>query len=89
MSETANVAVPQPESRPNPLFKRPLDLFIILGAHLVLLPIFLFIWITVPIAIWLGDRGQVFFRQARVGKGGRSAPPCHVGRKSASADRTG
>ena len=60
-----------PADAPETRLKRPLDLLIIVGAHLVLLPVFAFIWVLVPIAIWLDDRGPVFFRQARVGRGGR------------------
>ena len=29
------------------------------------------LWTAIPAAIWLGDRGPVFYTQVRVGKGGR------------------
>lgn len=48
-------------------YKRPLDLAIILSAHLLLAPIWLLIWTLVPVAVWLEDRGPVFYRQRRVG----------------------
>ena len=65
VSVSTNVGVPEPR------FKRPLDLVILVGAHVVLFPLFAFIWIVIPIAIWLDDHGPVFFRQARMGKDGR------------------
>jgi lipopolysaccharide/colanic/teichoic acid biosynthesis glycosyltransferase len=52
-------------------YKRPFDLTILLVAHLVLLPLFLVLWIALPLAIWLSDRGPVFYTQTRVGKNGK------------------
>ena len=52
-------------------YKRPFDLTVLLVGHLVLLPLWVLIWIMVPLAIWLGDRGPVFYKQQRVGKQGR------------------
>ena len=52
-------------------YKRAMDLVIIASAHLALFPLFVLIWVGVPLAIWLDDRGPVFFRQLRVGKNGR------------------
>ena len=52
-------------------YKRPFDLAIIILAHLLLLPLFVVLWIGIPIAIWLGDRGRVFYFQERVGRSGR------------------
>ena len=37
----------------------------------MLLPLWLLLWGIIPILIWLGDRGPVFFRQERVGKEGQ------------------
>jgi lipopolysaccharide/colanic/teichoic acid biosynthesis glycosyltransferase len=53
--------------------KRPLDLFIITSAHIFppLTLLWLCIWIAVPIAIWLQDRGPIFYTQERLGKDGR------------------
>ena len=39
--------------------------------HVLLLPAFLLLWTLVPLAIWLEDRGPVFYIQRRVGKNGR------------------
>ena len=52
-------------------YKRPFDLTIIILAHLLLFPLFLVLWVGVPLAIWLGDRGPVFYLQERVGRSGR------------------
>ena len=52
-------------------YKRPFDVAIIILAHLLLLPLFVVLWIGIPIAIWLGDRGRVFYFQERVGRSGR------------------
>jgi lipopolysaccharide/colanic/teichoic acid biosynthesis glycosyltransferase len=53
------------------LYKRPLDLAILLSAHLILFPVWLSLWIIIPLLIWLEDRGPVFYKQERVGKGGK------------------
>ncbi len=52
-------------------YKRPFDLLILLAAHLFLFPIFLILWIVIPLAIWIEDRGPVFYAQLRVGKNGK------------------
>ena len=52
-------------------YKRPFDLAIIILAHILLLPLFVVLWIGIPLAIWLGDRGRVFYFQERVGRSGR------------------
>ena len=52
-------------------WKRPFDLSILTVAHILLAPIWLALWIFIPLAIWLSDRGPVFYTQTRVGKGGR------------------
>jgi lipopolysaccharide/colanic/teichoic acid biosynthesis glycosyltransferase len=52
-------------------YKRWFDITVLVVAHLALLPIWLLLWAVIPILIWLGDRGSVFYRQQRVGKDGR------------------
>ncbi|MCY4530068.1 MAG: sugar transferase [Chloroflexi bacterium] len=52
-------------------YKRRFDLAIIVVAHVLLLPVFVVLWIGIPIAIWLGDRGRVFYLQERVGRSGK------------------
>jgi lipopolysaccharide/colanic/teichoic acid biosynthesis glycosyltransferase len=59
------------DGSPDPRYKRPLDLFILLSAHLVLAPVFLGLWIAIPLIVWLGDRGPIFFRQPRMGRYGQ------------------
>lgn len=52
-------------------YKRFLDLAVLISAHVLLLPVFLALWVIVPLAIWLEDKGPIFYVQQRVGKGGR------------------
>ena len=52
-------------------YKRPLDLAIIVVAHILLFPLFVVLWIGIPLVIWIGDRGPVFYLQERVGRSGR------------------
>jgi len=52
-------------------YKRPLDLAVIILAHLLLFPLFMVLWIGIPLAIWLGDRGPPFYLQERVGRRGK------------------
>ena len=52
-------------------YKRPFDLTVLFLAHLLLLPLWLLLWTLIPIAICLGDRGPIFYRQQRTGKDGR------------------
>ena len=51
--------------------KRLFDLAVLFVGHLALLPLWVLIWIIVPLAIWLSDRGPVFYKQHRVGKHGK------------------
>lgn len=53
-------------------YKPWFDLTLLILAHLLLLPVWILIWTSIPIFIWLGDRGPVFYKQARVGKGGQT-----------------
>ena len=54
-------------------FKRPLDLTILVLIHAFppMLLLWLFLWLVIPILIWLDDRGPIFYRQSRIGKNGR------------------
>ena len=51
-------------------YKRVLDLTVLIGAHVLLAPLFLFLWTAIPMSVWLQDRGPVFYRQQRAGKDG-------------------
>jgi len=53
------------------LYKRPLDLAILISAHIILFPLWLLLWIIIPLLIWLEDRGPVFYAQERVGRNGK------------------
>ena len=52
-------------------WKRPFDLLVLTVAHIALAPVWLALWTSIPLAIWLTDRGPVFYTQTRVGKGGK------------------
>lgn len=52
-------------------YKRPFDLSLLLASHIILAPMFLLLWIVLPIAIWANDRGPIFYVQLRLGKGGK------------------
>lgn len=52
-------------------YKRALDLFLVISAHLLLLPLFLLFWIAIPLAIWWDDRGPVLHRRRGIGKDGK------------------
>lgn len=53
-------------------YKRLFDLTILAAAHLfpLLLSVWVLLWVLIPLVIWLEDRGPVFYRQRRVGRGG-------------------
>ncbi len=53
------------------MYKRPFDLTILVIAHVFLLPVWLLLWTLIPLAIWLEDRGPIFFVQQRVGWQGK------------------
>ena len=53
-------------------YKRFLDLTILVLAHVLLLPIWVVLWVVIPVLIWLEDRGPVFYVQERVGLAGRT-----------------
>ena len=52
-------------------YKRTFDLTLLLFSHVLLFPIWLLLWTLIPFAIWMGDRGPIFYRQRRAGRGGR------------------
>ena len=52
-------------------YKTLFDYFILVIVHIILFPLFLVLWATIPLAIWLNDRGPIFYAQTRVGKDGK------------------
>ena len=52
-------------------YKRVFDLAVIIITYILLFPLWLIVWIFVPLAIWLEDRGPVFYAQERVGWRGK------------------
>ena len=71
-------------------YKRAFDLCVVGVAGILLAPFWLLLAIVIPLAIWLEDRGPVFYLQERVGLAGRpfdmikfrSMAPCREGDKS-------
>ncbi len=53
-------------------YKRCFDLVVLLLAHLLLLPVWVALWIAIPIAIRLSDGGPIFYIQERAGLNGRT-----------------
>lgn len=53
-------------------YKRPLDLTILVLAHAALFPLWILLWTLIPLLVWLGDQGPVFFRQQRAGRDGNN-----------------
>ena len=52
-------------------YKSIFDFSILIIVHLVLLPVWLILWIIIPVAIWIEDRGPIFYIQTRLGKDGK------------------
>jgi lipopolysaccharide/colanic/teichoic acid biosynthesis glycosyltransferase len=52
-------------------YKTSFDYTVLIFAHLLLLPLWALLWTVIPLLIWLGDRGPVFYKQERFGRGGR------------------
>ena len=49
-------------------YKTWFDLSILVFAHVLLSPLWIILWLVIPLLIWLDDRGPVFYRQKRMGK---------------------
>ena len=52
-------------------YKRIFDLMIIFIAYALFFPLWLIIWVLVPLAIRVEDRGPIFYAQERVGRYGK------------------
>jgi len=70
-------------------YKRPFDLIVIGVSHVVLAPVFLLLWVLIPLLIWSDDRGPVFYRQKRPGKDGRVFTVLKFRTMRTDADRSG
>lgn len=69
--------------------KRAMDLAIVVTVPLVLAPIWLLIWLLIPLAIYLCDRGPIFYRQTRIGRGGKEFSVLKFRTMVPDADRIG
>ena len=70
-------------------YKRLFDLAVLVLAHLLMLPLWILLWTTIPTLIFLGDRGPVFYRQLRAGKDGKSFTLLKFRTMILDADRKG
>lgn len=70
-------------------YKSWFDLTILVFAHLLFLPLWILLWTLIPVLIWLGDRGPVFYRQKRAGKQGRPFTVLKFRTMVMDADRKG
>ena len=52
-------------------YKEWFDFLILFFAHLFFLPLWIVLWTIIPLIIWLGDRGPIFYSQKRTGKNGK------------------
>ena len=52
-------------------YKRPFDLSILIVSHVLFLPFLALLWAGISLAIWLSDRGPIFYTQERLGWNGR------------------
>lgn len=66
-ADCIEIVAPTKEHR----YKRPMDLGLLLLAHLLLAPLWAFLWVLISIGVWIEDRGPIFYTQQRVGQGGR------------------
>jgi lipopolysaccharide/colanic/teichoic acid biosynthesis glycosyltransferase len=55
----------------NPPYKRFFDLSLLFLAHVLLFPLWVLLWILIPVFIWLEDGGPVFYLQERSGLKGK------------------
>lgn len=70
-------------------YKRGYDITVLLLTHLLLLPLWVLLWTGIPLLIWLGDRGPVFYRQERAGRNGRVFTILKFRTMVPGADRSG
>ena len=59
--------VPRANVLKNHLYKRWFDVIVVLTSHIILLPIWIFLRIFIPIVIWIDSPGPIFHRQRRIG----------------------
>jgi lipopolysaccharide/colanic/teichoic acid biosynthesis glycosyltransferase len=64
------MASSQSTKPPRDGYKPWFDRSILALAHLSLLPLWVLLWTLIPLLVWLGDRGPVFYRQKRAGRNG-------------------
>lgn len=77
------------DSKHRARYKRAFDLTLLLGAHVALLPIWLILWTVIPLAIVIDSGFPVFYRQQRIGQGGKRFSALKFRTMVQHADRIG
>ena len=72
-----------------PLYKRPLDLLILVSSHTLLFPLFFIFWFGIPALILLTDGRPILYRTMKVGRGGREIPVLKFRTMVRDADKIG
>ena len=70
-------------------YKRAIDLALLLGAHVTLLPLWLILWTVIPVAVVVDSGFPVFYRQQRIGQGGKRFSALKFRTMVRQADRIG
>ena len=70
-------------------YKRSFDLTLLAVSHVALFPLWILLWITIPLLIWVFDRGPIFYKQQRAGKDGRVFTALKFRTMVPNADRLG
>ena len=52
-------------------YKLWFDYLILIVVHVSIFPLWMVLWTVIPVLIWLGDKGPIFYRQERAGKNGK------------------
>ena len=70
-------------------YKRPFDMLVLTGILLALLPLWILSWCGIILAIWLEDRGSIFYVQKRIGQHGREISVVKFRTMVPNADKIG
>lgn len=70
-------------------YKRPFDLGLLLLSHLLFLPFWIVLWVSIPLLIVQCDGRPVFYRQKRAGLDGRSFTMLKFRTMDVGSDRDG
>jgi len=60
------------ENHKTPSYKRPMDISILLLTHIPVFPLWILLWTTISLCIFLDSGRPIFYRMEKVGKNGNS-----------------